>query len=344
MIRALTKSKKNKKITIIDVAADAGVSVSAVSKVMRNAYGVSDALRKKVENSIQALGYRPRAAARGMRGKTFTIGVLISSLRNPFLPDLISGIREVADNKNYRLMITVGRDQSSIEADLLESMIDHQMDGLILISPSLPPETIAKYTKEIPIACIAYHKEDSQEFDTINVDDFKGAQIAVQHLIDQGLKKIAMFSLQKMQAFETSVQRQRELGYEAIMETSGLSEYINIYNQDLKRDKDIAKVRELLHSADRPDAIFCWSDLDALLLLSIAYEENIKIPEDISIVGFDNSSVAELPQISLSSINQHGEDLGRMSAEILFERMNGREVTKHELIEPQIAIRNSSKN
>lgn len=338
------KSKKNKKVTIVDVAAHAAVSVSAVSKVIRNAYGVSDALRKKVENSIQALGYRPRMAARGMRGKTFTIGVLISSLRNPFLPDLVSGIREVSDNMKYRLMITVGRDQSSIEVDLLESMIDHQMDGLILISPSLPPETIAKYSKEIPIACIAYHKVDSQEFDTINVDDFKGAQIAVQHLIDQGMKKIAMFTPRKIQAFETSVQHQRELGYKALMKKSGLSEYINIHDLDMKNNEDITKVRELLHSVDRPDAIFCWSDLDALLLLSIAYEENIRIPEDILIVGFDNSSVAELPQISLSSINQHGKDLGRISAEILFEKMNGREVTKHELIEPQIAIRNSSNN
>ena len=164
----------------------------------------------------------------------------------------------------------------------------------------------------------------------------------MQHLINQGMKKIAMFTPRKMQAFETSVQRQRELGYKALMKESNLGEHIHVYDQDMKNDEDVTKVRKLLHSTDRPEAIFCWSDLDALLLLSIAYEENIRVPEDILIVGFDNSSVAELPQISLSSIDQHGENLGRISAEILFEKMNGREVTKHVLIEPQIEIRNSS--
>ena len=113
------------------VATDAGVSVAAVSKVLRNAYGVSPSLRERVQASIDKLGYRPNTAARGLRGRTFTVGVLVVELRNPFVPDIVDGANAALAQFGYKALIGVGRTRTALETALIELMIDHNMDGLI---------------------------------------------------------------------------------------------------------------------------------------------------------------------------------------------------------------------
>lgn len=338
----MKKPTREKRTTISDVAKDAGVSVSAVSKVMRNAYGVSAPLRKKVETSIEKLGYRPIATARGMRGKTSTIGVLLNSMKNPFSADLVRGVRTVADIKKNRMMMGVGRAHLSIEKDLIESMIDHQMDGLILISPRLSPEVIEKYARQIPIVCIAYYHPDAIAFDTVNTNDVKGAELAVKHLLLSGSKNIGMVNLERYPEFETSVMNQREIGYKNVMKDIGAEKFIQILSRNPNLEHDTSELYEYITSQNKPDAIFCWSDLDALILKSLAFKENIKIPKDLLVVGFDNSPISAMPEISLSSIYQDGEKLGELATEILFERINGRDEPRHNLIEPELIVRNSS--
>ena len=117
------------RVTIRTVAEDAGVSVAAVSKVLRNAYGVSDAMRSAVSESIDRLGYRPSVVARGMRGQTYTIGVLPVGIDNPFLPQVFAGIAAVAETAGYKVLMGVGAARMPLEATLVEQMIDNHMDG-----------------------------------------------------------------------------------------------------------------------------------------------------------------------------------------------------------------------
>ena len=146
------------RITIRTVAEDAGVSVAAVSKVLRNAYGVSKALRQNVVESIERLNYRPSNAARGMRGQTYTIGVLLVGIDNPFLPQVFAGIDGIAAMSGYKILMGVGAARMPMEARLIEQMIDSHMDGIILIASQLSGKMLEKYALQIPISVIGHHE------------------------------------------------------------------------------------------------------------------------------------------------------------------------------------------
>lgn len=333
--------KKNPRTTIKNVAEDAGVSVSAVSKVLQNAYGVSDSLRQRVETSIKKLGYRPNTAARALRGRSRTIGLLVSDLRNPFVPDLIDGVREAADENNYRIMIGVGRADNSNEQALVDSMIDQQMDGLVLMGPRLSTEQIETYANQIPIVCHAYHHPSAAHFDTVNSDDAVGASQATKRLIATGLERIHMVSLNQYDNWKTNVFYQREQSYLKEMERCGRPEEARVFRfpDPTRRASDWAK--RFLEALEFPCAIFCWSDIDGVELLSAAQSMGIDVPRSLSLIGFDDSAVAALPQIGLSSVHQDGHTLGRSAIQVLFERIEGRTSTSHSLIRTELVERSS---
>ncbi|WP_295072567.1 LacI family DNA-binding transcriptional regulator [Tabrizicola sp.] len=327
------------RVTIRTVAADAGVSVAAVSKVMRNAYGVSDALRLKVEASIERLGYRPSVAARGMRGRTFTLGVLLVGIDNPFLPGIYQGIESVTESAGYKIMVGVGAARARTEVSLIEQMIDNRMDGLILVASQISGETMEHYARQIPIVVVGHHEPAAQGYDTINNDDQMGARLAVQAFVDRGHTDIAFVTQPEQDGDLADVAPQREIGYRAAMAAAGLTtRVLSLPSHGTPRD---AQIHQILTAPDRPRAIFCWSDLDAVPLLSTAYRLGIRVPQDLALIGYDNSPVAGLSMVDLTSIDQDGPRLGKLGAEALFTRMNGRSSPEHILIEPKLIPRGS---
>ena len=126
-----------RRITIVDVARHAQVSTTAVSKVLRNAYGASPAMRAKVRQAIDELGYRPYAAARGLRGQTYTIGVMLPNIRNPFFPEILDGVTDWLGDTDYQVLLGPGCNGEEAEARVTQAMIDRGMDGMILIAPGL---------------------------------------------------------------------------------------------------------------------------------------------------------------------------------------------------------------
>lgn len=329
------------RVTIRTVAADAGVSVAAVSKVMRNAYGVSDALRLKVEASIGKLGYRPSVAARGMRGRTFTLGVLLVGIDNPFLPGIYQGIESVTESAGYKIMVGVGAARARTEVTLIEQMIDNRMDGLILVASQIAGETLEHFARQIPIVVVGHHEPAAQGYDTINNDDQRGAQLAVQAFLDRGYSDIACMTQSDQGDHHADVAPQREAGYRKAMTAAGLADRIRVFRLPqcgLSRDEMLSNV---LQSPDRPRAIFCWSDLDAIPLLSAAHRLGVGIPDELALIGYDNSPMAELSMVDLTSIDQDGPRLGKLAAEALFSRMTGRSVAEHILTEPTLILRGS---
>jgi LacI family transcriptional regulator len=337
----LKQDERGQRVTIRTVAADAGVSVAAVSKVLRNAYGVSEALRSKVMESIERLEYRPSLAARGMRGQTYTIGILLVEIANPFLPQIVDGINATLAASNYKAMIGMGQANVPIENSLIDSMIDSHMDGLILVAPLTAGETIAHYSKKIPIVTIAHHSAAAPTYDTVNGDDQAGARIAVEALIARGHSDIMMVTPELRHCVETGVIRQREMGYMDTMARHGLAERMRILripNAGPERDQAI---RSLLFSPDRPRAIFSWSDLHGVHLINHAKTMGLEVPGDLAIVAYDNSAIASLPLIDLASIDQSGRELGVMSAELLLSRIAGRTQSRHLFVEPKLISRSS---
>lgn len=333
--------QRKAKVTIRTVAADAGVSVAAVSKVLRNAYGVSDALRGRVEASIGKLGYRPSVAARGMRGQTFTLGVLLVGIDNPFLPQIFQGIESVTRGAGYKIMVGVGAAQTRTEAALIEQMIDNRMDGLILVATQMSGATLDHYARQIPIVVVGHHEPRAENYDTINNDDALGAMMAVRALVARGHKDIAMVALPDPASHPADVSPQREKGYRAAMAEAGLTAFSRIYHFPNPEAPRAAEMAALLSASDRPRALFCWSDLDAIPLVNMAHQMGVRVPQDLAIVGYDNSPVAALPLINLASVDQSGVRLGRLAAEALLRRVNGRKGTEHILIEPELIARGS---
>jgi LacI family transcriptional regulator len=332
--------ERDGRVTIRTVAADAGVSVAAVSKVLRNAYGVSDALRLKVEASIAKLGYRPSVAARGMRGQTYTIGVLLVEIGNPFLPSVIDGINTVLEPSNYKALLGVGRSKASIESSLIESMIDNRMDGLILIAPRMAGPTLEAFARQIPIVAVAHH-EPSHDFDTINTDDRLGGQRATEALIAAGHRDIAMISYVSDSDQTTNVTYERQIGYGIAMQAAGLADHARILRFGVPEGDRSADVQRFMAMPDRPRAIFVWSDLDAIPILNAAKMSGVRVPEDLAIIGYDNSPVAALPLIGLASMDQNPLRLGALAMQTLLSRIGGRKVAEHLSIAPTLAGRGS---
>lgn len=339
----MEQTDKKQKVTIKTVARDAGVSVAAVSKVLRNAYGVSDPLRQKVLASIDRLGYRPSTAARGMRGRIYTIGLLVVRIGQPLIPDLIDSVSDVLGTENIQTLIGSGRSEPRLETQLIASMADFHMDGLILIAPRIDEDILGPFARKMPMVVIGHHEPEAFTFDTVNCDDFAGARLAIEALIARGHKRIHMLSLAEQPGTESDVFRKREAGYRVAMTAAGLADEIHIARatSHVYANHEDNQIAELLQQEPRPTAVFCWSDIHAVPLLNAAWLKGIRVPEDLSIIGYDNSAIARQPIIGLSSVDQQPRTLGETAANLLLERMENRTEPRHILVAPHLVLRHS---
>jgi LacI family transcriptional regulator len=338
----MASGRTTDRTTIRTVAADAGVSVAAVSKVLRNAYGVSDELRARVEASIARLGYRPRAAARAMRGQTDTIGVLLADIRNPFFSNIMDGVHTALERTKYQSLVGISQSALSIELALIDAMTDRPMDGLILVAPRMAAADVTITALRTPTVLIGHHEPEATLFDTVNDDDRLGAELVVGHLVATGRSDIAFLSLEIDDPINALVTSQREIGYRAAMSEHGLSAHIDIVRAGQSSRETQAAARRLLKGRKRPQAVFCWTDFVALEVLSVARELGLSVPHDIAVVGYDNTSYCDLAQNDLTSIDQSGHVLGLQAARLLIERIKGRTSPEHFVVTPRLAARGSS--
>jgi len=334
--------KKSGRVTIRTVAEDAGVSVAAVSKVLRDAYGVSAELRSKVQASMGKLSYRPHAAARGMRGQTYTLGVLFPDLRNPFFADILAGINSALERTQYQPLLGISQSATQIEVALIDAMLDRQMDGLILIGPRMLAVDVAAVAERAPTVMIGHHPSGVVNFDTVNNDDRLGAQLVVRHLVAAGYKNIAFLNQMLQDDELTLVTTQRAIGYRAAMADLGLGRYVNVVVAAQTPREIQTAARHLLQSRSPPEAIFCWTDFIALEVLSVVKELGLSVPSDVAVVGYDNTTYCDLAQNALTSIDQSGQVLGLQAARLLIERIKGRETAEHFVVTPRLVARASS--
>jgi LacI family transcriptional regulator len=327
--------------TIKNVAADAGVSVAAVSKVLRSAYGVSDGLRQKVLASIEKLGYRPSTGARGMRGNTFTIGVLLVEIANPFLPDVLASITETCGAEGYKVLIGIGQGELKLEESLIESMIDHGMDGLILIAPQMAGAALERFARQIPIVVLGHHESDAVSFDSVNSDDWAGTKLAVDKLYAAGHRAIEMISLTISDNTESNVSVVREKSFAACLQGYGIGGAEQVHRFPFERAQRQSAMLAMLEAQSRPTAVFCWSDLFAVELIGLARARGVRVPEDLAVIGYDNSPPAAMPLIDLTSIDQNGHMMGQVAAAALMSRIAGRTNAQHVIIKPTLFERSS---
>jgi LacI family transcriptional regulator len=334
-------SLDGRRATLHDVAEAAGVSVSAVSKVVRGAYGVSPQMQARVTAAIEALGYRPNAGARAMRGRSYTIGVVLVELTSPFQPEVAQGINNELEHTPYQDVIATGGTSPGRQKRTIEALLDRQVDGLVLVAPWLEVAWIEAIARTVPIVTVALHGSPTN-FDTVVDDELLGARLVVNHLVDAGHRRIVHTSMPPAElggSFVLSHTARRE-GFEEAMRHHRLEpDTIETWYSE---EGGYQAAVQALDRSQPPTAIFAGADIAALGVLRAAEERGLRIPEDLTVVGYDNIYVSTINRISLSTVDQSGRLTGAASTRLLLERINGRTTPKQYVLAPQLVKRSTS--
>jgi LacI family transcriptional regulator len=333
-----------KRVTITDVARHAGVSTAAVSKVLRNAYGVSDAMRDRVKTAMAELDYRPHTAARGMRGRTYTIGVLLDNIRNAFFADILDGIHDELHQTEYSVLIGAAGFGADNQARVIRSMVDRQVDGLILIAPGTRRDEVLTLAAATPTVVIGHH-DVAEVHDSVVDADATGAGLVVDHLVALGHRDIALVPAS---GTRSSMWRQTPeivltRGYRGAMERHGLADHARVVAAAYSDDGGYKAGLQLLTDQRRPSAIMTGADVAALGVHRAAHELGLHIPRDVSLVGYNNTAIAALVSVQLTSVDQAGHTMGATAAKMLIERVEGnRDRAVQTSMTPRLVVRAST--
>lgn len=332
----------NRSITIEDVARAAGVSRAAVSKVIRDAYGVSDEMKTKVEAAIVELGYRPRVSARAMRGSTYTFGIEIPTIKNPFFTKIISGAAAALEGTRYQLIIAPMGPHHDRGPQAIQVLADRQVDGILAVSTAVDPEWLEDLALHTPVVMLGRH-DDSRNYDTLVNDDYEGARLAVRHLYDLGHRDIVHVTIDPIweNHLPTGPHAVRARSYRQTMTELGLADKVRIVYLTGEEDGAREVTLSILGEEVRPTAFFAGHDELALGVLTAVAELGFTA-SDVSVVGYDDTEIAGHPLVSLTSINQSGTRMGEITVRLLLERIAGRTEPVHEVITPMLMARKTT--
>ena len=324
--------------TIHDVAERAGVSKSLVSLVMRGAPNVSDERRAAALQAARELGYRPNLAARSLvQRKSYIIGVLVSDFHNPFFNEVVDGIDADARESGFRPVMTTGQRVARREMQAIEMLVELRVDGLILLSPGVKRALVSEVARTVPTVVIGFTSRSS-DYDSIAADERIGARLVVDHLVDLGHRRIA-----HVHGGSGAGARPRRAQYERSMAGHGLEREIQVIAGDFTEESGIEGMRNLLAAARRPSAVFMANDYSAMGALEVLADEGIRVPQDLSLVGYDNLAAAKLHRIGLTTIDQPRFEIGRLAVELLLERLEpGRTEARHVVLPPKLVVRTTT--
>ncbi len=306
-------------VTILDVATRAGVSAMTVSRVLNTPKLVSDKTKERVEKAIKALGYTPNALARGLKGSTRTLALIIPDISNSFFTQIVHGAEEVARRYNYTLFLGNSDSSLEIQEHYLKKMLGHQIDGLLIVPMGNGSKKTLEHVqkKGVPVVLIDA-KVPGLKADQVAGDNLKGGFELTRHLIGLGHKRIALVSGQ--QDISTIIERQK--GYK-----QALRDYQFPFNAkyllttDFSREQGYEAAKKLLKLPRPPTALVVLSNLLAVGVLGALREVNLRIPEDMALVCCEDIELASALYPFLTVMAQPAKEFGRIGAEFLLERI-----------------------
>lgn len=318
------------KITIIEISKILGLSKSTVSKALNNYKDVSSATREKVLNLANELNYSPNTFAQNLRSQeSKTIGLIVPEIVHYFFSNIIEGVIKTADKLGYSVILLQSDDDYLVELKQINTLLNANVDG-VLLSIS---ENAIKFNhitdainKGVPF--VLYDRISKLiDCNKVVVDDIKAAQMATQHLIDTGCKKIAI--IRNHLKSQTTIDRSK--GYKkALLENGFTFDKTLVFETD---DVSLTEGRSAAHNICQNnieiDGVFAVTDLLAIGALEVFKENNIKIPEEVSIIGFSNWFLTQVTTPHLSTVDQPGFDIGKVAFDLLYQEIqNNKNDTK----------------
>jgi LacI family transcriptional regulator len=261
-----------------------------------------------------------------MRGRTYTIGVLLASVRNAFYADLLDGVNTTLRDTEYAVLIgSSGSAEMDDQTKLIHAMVDRQMDGLILIAPAVARTEVVRIAADVPTVVLGHH-DPSPAYDCVVNQDGLGVDLVVDHLVDLGHRDIAHLSHPTVRGTQWQQRPEHHVraAYGEAMARHGLADLARTVNSGYSDEGGYRGAMELLTSTRPPTAIFAGADVAATGVFRAAAELGLRIPEDLSLAGYNNTSVAALAPVSLTSVDQAGAMMGETSARLLLERIEKR--------------------
>lgn len=315
-------------VTIKSLAEKAGVSYATVSLALNNDPRVAEKTKLKIQKLAKELNYVPNNFGRALQSnKSRLVGYLIPNITGSFLVDILQGIGSAATRHNYGLLVAIADTESKMN-EQLELFREKRVDGIIASSQ---PAMLKELEKSgIPTVLASTTGSVKKIFPFVITDNFEGGKIAAEHLIGLGHRKIVYAFSSHSMDFSSS---DREQGMKKALKEHGISELPPLFS--------LEELLQRLQTQDRPTGIICYSDYEAVNVQATVRKAGLRIPQDVSITGFDDSRTASLPEYNFTTVAQAKTKIGELAFEMLLKRIKGEKVGNIQL-KPQLVIRTST--
>jgi LacI family transcriptional regulator len=340
-----------KTVTITDIATLAKVSHTTVSRVLSGSSLVNKKTAEKVEKIAEELGYVPNAMAKGLVSNTTkTIGMVIPDIMNPFFPEVAKGVEDYCSTMGFKMFLCNSDMKLDKERNYIDQLFSYRSDGIIILPVSDSIDHIVKRYPDLKrVVFLSYRPDNSvSRYNYVGADDNAVTETATQYLIRIGHKRIAFFGGPATR----SILNMRYSGYRKAMDDNGLnicSYNLNLDESDsdelLKESNLSTTVQQMLMDKDSPTAIVAYNDIIALQIMELVEQFGLRVPDDISIIGTDDISMAGNYRIGLTTISQNKYLLGSWAAKILIERIASETDDRYQqkTMTGKLIIRNSTK-
>jgi DNA-binding LacI/PurR family transcriptional regulator len=328
------------KVTAMDVARLAGVSQSAVSRVFTHGASASKATVEKVRSAAQQLGYRPDPLARAMiTGRTRIIGLVVAYLENQFYPVALELLSRALQARGYHVLVFMAENSTERVAEVMQELLDYQVDGIITASVAMTNDLTTRCSAAgIPIVMFNRGQDDDR-LSEVTSDNIAGGRRAARHLIETGHRRIAHV----MGWQGSSTGRDRAEGFRQALRDEGLEPFAMIdgmYSRDVASDA----VRAMFSGNEKPDGIFVSSDHMAFAIMdTLRFELGLSIPDDVSVVGYDDVPMAAWPSFNLTTIRQPVRRMVEATVDILLNQIEGESAPNRIRIDGPLVKRGSVK-
>jgi DNA-binding LacI/PurR family transcriptional regulator len=337
-------------VTISDVAKEANVSTATVSRVLNkkhNNISIGEVTKAKVQEAAERLKYRPSALARALAGgRTRTIGVLFDNLSTLFVAEVIESIESYARQRDYHIILVFSRNDVREEKKCMETFLEKRVDGVIFGPSQLNMENVKYFEEELrkenmPLVFMNSYLGEADHRNFVVIDNKLGALKAVNYLIKLGHRRIGHIT--GPNSFCAS--QERLSGYKQALEDSciGYDDRLIKHMPDVRMESGYQGMKEFLEMQEPPTAVFAASDMNAVGAMKAVREAGLKIPQDISLVGFDDVELTSYLDVPLTTVSQCQDRVGGLAAKIIIDKIekNTEDKLQQNVLDPKLIIRDS---